>query len=224
MNKTLFFVRKDCKYTKKTIDFLGEQGFKVKVIFSESRSQDHKKKWENWNGDYVFSYRSFYIIPNELLKKVKKAAINFHPGPNNYRGSGGLNFALFNSEKEFGVTAHLINEKIDNGKIIECRKFNIDKEDCLDSLMKKTHKKLFDLFCDITSSLRKKETDYLQNKVDSSRYNWIGPLRKFEEVEKLKQINLKVSKTEFDKIVRATYTKKYPPKIFFHGKEFYLKQ
>ena len=224
MNKTLFFVRKDCKYTKKTIDFLCEQGFKVKVIFSESRSQDHKKKWENWNGDYVFSYRSFYIIPNELLKKVKKAAINFHPGPNNYRGSGGLNFALFNSEKEFGVTAHLINEKIDNGKIIECRKFNIDKEDCLDSLMKKTHKKLFDLFCDITSSLRKKETDYLQNKVDSSRYNWIGPLRKFEEVEKLKQINLKVSKTEFNKIVRATYTKKYPPKIFFHGKEFYLKQ
>ena len=72
-----------------------------------------------------------------MLNRVKVAAINFHPGPNNYRGSfGGLNFALLNNEKQFGVTAHLINENIDDGEIIECRKFNIYKSDCLDSLMK----------------------------------------------------------------------------------------
>ena len=67
-----------------------------------------------------------------------------------------MNFALLNNEKQFGVTAHLINENIDDGEIIECRKFNIYKSDCLDSLMKKSHKKLFDLFCDITGSLKEK--------------------------------------------------------------------
>ena len=224
MKKALFFVRKDCNYAAKTIEFLKTNGFSVRVILSEYRSQDHQKMWEKWHGEYLFSFRSFYIIPKKLLDRVKVAAINFHPGPNNYRGSGGLNFALLNNEKQFGVTAHLINENIDDGEIIECRKFNIYKSDFLDSLMKKTHKKLFDLFCDITGSIKEKGANYLKKKIPNKKYSWVGPIRKFKEVEKLKKINVNISRSEFMKIIRATYTKKYPPKIVFYGKEFYLKQ
>ena len=101
MKKALFFVRKDCNYASKTIEFLKTNGFSVKVILSEYRLQDHQKMWEKWHGEYLFSFRSFYIIPKKLLNRVKVAAINFHPGPNNYRGSGGLNFALLNNEKQF---------------------------------------------------------------------------------------------------------------------------
>ena len=54
-------------------------------------------------------------------------AINFHPGPPNYRGIGCLNFALLSNEKYYGVTAHIINEKIDNGKILSFKKFRLKK-------------------------------------------------------------------------------------------------
>ena len=62
----------------------------------------------------------------ELLKKVNKAAINFHPGPPEYRGTGCVNYALYENSKFYGCTAHLINEKVDNGKIIDVKKFNIN--------------------------------------------------------------------------------------------------
>ena len=64
----------------------------------------------------IFSFRSFYILKKEFLKKCKKVAINFHPGTPDYRGIGCINFAL-NNEKYYGCTAHIINQKIDNGKI-----------------------------------------------------------------------------------------------------------
>ena len=225
MNKTLFFVRKDCKYTKKTIDFLCEQGFKVKVIFSESRSQDHKKKWENWNGDYVFSYRSFYIIPNELLKKVKKAAINFHPGPNNYRGSGGLNFALFNSEKEFGVTAHLINEKIDNGKIIFFKEFLINKDKNVERLLLKTHNQCIKYSQMLIPKIIK-DTRFIDILVKKFQMiSWSNKIYNKDYLDSFYKISLnKKIHNEFLKKINATYYKEFKPYIIINKKKFFLNE
>ena len=43
--------------------------------------------------------------------------LNFHPSTPDYRGMGCINFALLTT-KNYGSTAHLIDEKIDHGKII----------------------------------------------------------------------------------------------------------
>ena len=52
---------------------------------------------------------------------AKIAAINLHPGSPKYRGIGCLNYALYNKEKKFGFTIHLISKKIDCGKILNVK-------------------------------------------------------------------------------------------------------
>ena len=41
------------------------------------------------------------------------------------------------------VSLHVINEKIDSGKIINVKRFKIKKKDNVGSLLKKTHNELF---------------------------------------------------------------------------------
>ena len=81
------------------------------------------------NYDYLISYRNPLILKKKILKIANKYNINFHPSPPRYRGVGGYNLAILNSDKEYGVTAHLINNQIDNGLIIDFIKFKISKKD-----------------------------------------------------------------------------------------------
>ena len=73
------------------------------------------------------------------MKNTKDYAINFHPGPIDYPGSGSVNLALYNDENIFGVTSHIINEEIDSGRVIDYIKFEINKKDNVTTLLNKTH-------------------------------------------------------------------------------------
>ena len=53
--------------------------------------------------DYLFCYRSYFIIDNKLLKKIKEKAINFHLSTPEYRGTGCINYALFDEKKVFWI-------------------------------------------------------------------------------------------------------------------------
>ena len=86
------------------------------------------KKILNWKGDYILSCRNLFILLKELIENAKYAAINFHPAPPEYPGSGCINFALYDEVDEYVVTAHLVNEKIDNGRILQVRRFQVNKK------------------------------------------------------------------------------------------------
>ncbi len=66
---------------------------------------------------YIISFVSPWIIPENLLNSAQKAAINFHPGPPDYPGTGCYNFALYEGTKKYGVTAHHMEKKVDTGNI-----------------------------------------------------------------------------------------------------------
>src|SRR5574337_1427381 len=85
--------------------------------------------WSEWEGDVIISYLSPWIVPTWLLKKAKIAAINFHPGPPEYPGIGCTNFAVYNAESEYGVTAHHMAGKVDTGAIIAVQRFPVLKDD-----------------------------------------------------------------------------------------------
>ena len=57
---------------------------------------------------YIICFRSYYILKKNLIRKATHAAINIHPSPPKYRGPGGVNYALYNNEKFFGVNEALI--------------------------------------------------------------------------------------------------------------------
>src|SRR5687768_15282057 len=72
----------------------------------------------NWQGDYVISFLSRWVVPAYLLERAKKAAINFHPASPDYPGIGCNNFALYDNATEYGATCHHMAPKVDTGGII----------------------------------------------------------------------------------------------------------
>ncbi|MBX7491484.1 formyltransferase family protein [Helicobacter turcicus] len=136
----------DCRIKlEKVIAILLENGFKIAgVCFGDCKVLGTQKVLcEKYNlrilerrelffccssVDVIFSYGYTYYIPKEVFSSVQYC-INFHPGllPN-YKGCYTLYYGMMRNEKEWGVSAHFVNEKFDEGEIILIEKFALDYE------------------------------------------------------------------------------------------------
>lgn len=96
--------------------------------------------------DYVISYISPWIVPKIVLENAHIAAINLHPGPPEYPGIGCTNFALYNDEKEFGITIHHMKEKVDSGSIILVERFPVFKNDSVYTLTQRCYAYIYIAF------------------------------------------------------------------------------
>ena len=81
------------------------------------------------------------VISEKFIREFRKKIINVHPSllPN-YKGLDTYNRVLKNKEKKTGCTIHFINEKLDDGKIINKKFFFINKNENLVTLKIKTQK------------------------------------------------------------------------------------
>ena len=83
----------------------------------------------------------------EVLNNTRMWNINFHPGSPEFPGIGCFNFAIFNSAEKFGATAHIMEPKVDTGKIIDVEYFSIDAEkENVETLSIKTYNALLILY------------------------------------------------------------------------------
>ena len=89
-NRVLFFCRKKDFHSEELIKFLKSKIKFVKVIFSNNHKDKLKLSSIPKKIDYIFCFRSFYILKNNILNKAK-FSINFHPGPPEFRGIGCVN-------------------------------------------------------------------------------------------------------------------------------------
>jgi len=96
--------------------------------------------------DVFFSLFYNRIIPSKLITPNKNF-FNFHAGilPQ-YRGSGTINWAIINQEKETGISLHKMDSGIDTGDLIEIRKISIDENDTAHSLFMKLEETAFLMF------------------------------------------------------------------------------
>ena len=96
---------------------------------SERETPELISRWRQFDDypdlDWIISFVCQWVIPPEILKLAKKGAINFHPGPPEYPGTGCYNFAIFNGTEEYGVTCHYMIESVDAGPIIRVHRFKI---------------------------------------------------------------------------------------------------
>ena len=99
-------------------------GFELKVIYNQGKEDKLPSEALSTECDYIICFRSWFILSQELIDLPKYYAINLHPGPPNYPGSGCVNFALYNEENSFGVTTHLMKQKVDSGSIIAYKNFS----------------------------------------------------------------------------------------------------
>ena len=81
------------------------------------------------------------ILSGKFIKKFYKTILNIHPSllPK-YKGLNTHNRAIQNKDKYSGATVHIVNEKLDSGKIILQKKVKILKSDSGKSLEKKVLK------------------------------------------------------------------------------------
>ena len=165
---------------------------------------------------------SFVYLWINVFKEVNKAAINFHPGPPEYRGTGCVNYALYENSKFYGCTAHLINEKVDNGKIIDVKKFNIDKKNSISEVLTKTYETMSDLAISTIKNI-KKNPDFVENQILKNKdIKWSNKIKKLKDLNNFYQINKNIKKNDFLNKIRATDTPKFKPYIKLYGKKFIL--
>ena len=81
------------------------------------------------------------ILSSSFIKKFYKPILNIHPSllPK-YKGLNTHNRAIQNKDKYSGATVHIVNEKLDSGKIILQQRVKILKSDDEKSLEKKVLK------------------------------------------------------------------------------------
>jgi len=218
----LFMGRSGCFYSKKIKKLLEKSSKKFFYFESNKIGEKIHKKYLKLNYDYIFCFRSFYILKNNILKKVNKAAINFHPGPPEYRGTGCVNYALYENSKFYGCTAHLINEKVDNGKIIDVKKFNINKKNSISEVLTKTYETMFGLAISTIKNI-KKNPDFVENQIlKNKNIKWSNKIKKLKDLNNFYEINKNIKKNDFLNKIRATDTPKFKPYIKLYGKKFIL--
>lgn len=91
------------------------------------------------------------LIKPSFIEYVHGNCINLHGAilPD-YRGLFAYNHGILNGEKEWGVTAHYINEKFDEGEIIAIKKFPIDTgKISVKMLEEETQKAAYELTLDL---------------------------------------------------------------------------
>ena len=218
----LFMGRSKCPYSKKIKNLLKKKSKKLYYFESNKIGEKINNEYLKLNYDYIFCFRSFYILKKNILKKVKKAAINFHPGPPEYSATGCVNYAVYENSKFYGCTAHLINEKVDNGKIIDAKKFSINRKDNISKILNKTYKLMSSQAISLINQI-KINPNFIENQIEKNKkIKWSNKIKKIKDLDKFYIINKNIKKKDFLNKIRATDTPKYKPYIKLYGKKFIL--
>lgn len=201
--KVLFFGRANDIFSDKAYNFLLKKFNKVDCVWSKKPKEKKIQNTNFKNFDILISFRSYFIFKSKHLKKIKDLSINFHPGPPKYRGFGCANYAIYNKEKFYGVTAHLINHKIDNGKILDVKNFKIHKNILLKHLLNLAYTKQILQFKNVINNLikinfdkKKLKKKFYNNYKWSSKLGTKSDLDKFYEIKKGDDLNLKIKATK----------------------------
>ena len=220
LKKILFFGRENCQFSDQIKKYLEDNSKSVLYIKSKKKNQKLDiKELKNKKFDFIFSYRSFFILKKKLISQSKYGAINFHPGTPNFRGIGAVNFAIYKNSKYYGSTAHYINEKIDSGKIIDVTKFKLNKEDGIDKILNKTHKTMYLQAIRIIKNCLQDDNRYSSRRIN---YKWSKKLYTSEDLEKLYNITTLRNKSNLSKIIKATYSKKFKPYLKIRNQRYFL--
>lgn len=145
----VLFLTKSKPYTLKFLEWMVQVGVQVIVVSKDKLVLENTKmkKYCEEQDILVLDNEGLYreiknhslppvdlAISNTFGRLIKKDLIDFVAGNcfnfhcailPDYKGLFVYNHGIFNGEKEWGVTAHYVNEKFDEGDIIEIRRFSI---------------------------------------------------------------------------------------------------
>lgn len=218
----LFFGRADCPRSDAALAYLEALAFQTQVVISQAAGATLPAWVHDWRGDWIFCFRSYYILPQPVIDAAAQGAVNFHPAPPNFRGRGCLNFALYEDAPEYGVTAHMIEARVDSGAILRYARFPILPGDGVDSLLQRTHHHLLSAFYDIVDGIARTGRAHIDALLQGCDATWSGPLYNVSQLNALHVLDAGASAEEMARVIRATHTAAFPTQLALHGQRFDL--
>lgn len=200
--RVLFLSKKDNVFAQRAAEFV-KTHFHDPLIFSGDRKEPLPSGVLAWKGDLIISFISSWVYPKQLLENAAYAAINFHPGSPEYPGTGCTNFAIYNEEKEYGVTCHHMKALVDSGGIISVKRFSVQTEDTVYGVTQRCYELIEEMFYEIMNCI-------LQEKpLPVSEEKWKRKPYTRKELNELCEIKPGMSEEEIERRVKAT-TYKHP--------------
>lgn len=96
-------------------------------------------------GAVLIAFSTGVIVPADVLGQVERA-YNFHPASPQFPGRDPHHWAIYEDATEYGATAHVMTEKVDEGPIVGLRTFKVEKGASPRMLMDLAHEAAYRLF------------------------------------------------------------------------------
>jgi methionyl-tRNA formyltransferase len=137
--------------------------------FEKINSDDAIEWIHGFMPDIIISLQP-QIIRKKMLEIPVKGIINFHPGKlPQYRGPVPVFWALYNGEKNIGLSVHFMDAKIDNGEIVSQIELPIEKNETYYSLSEKITKNISGLLLKSLNTIENNGS-YLPNVGNTGSY------------------------------------------------------
>lgn len=134
-------------------------------------------------GSRLIAFSTNIIVPPQILDRLSGNCINFHPGPPEFPGYRPAGFALYQEAPFYGVTAHYMTERVDEGPIIGVERFKVAPDAWMIDVVKESYMRLARLFVRLLPML----TD-LSRPVPTIAETWSGHKTRRTQYEEMRRI------------------------------------
>ncbi len=135
------------------------------------KSKEFEKILHEVSADLLISISCPLIIGKKIRDRFPMGCINVHGAPlPKYRGLMPAFWMLKNGEKTAGTTVHILDAKLDDGKILLQRTVPIDPEETWDSLVRKTKYEGARLLVEAVRQIEEDTVNYSENSEEEATY------------------------------------------------------
>jgi methionyl-tRNA formyltransferase len=174
--------------------------------------------------DLIYSVQHHELLKAQHIGKAKVMAVNLHLAPlPEYRGCNQFSFAIMEEAREFGVTIHEMDTRIDHGAILFESRFSVPENCWVNDLYELTFVAAVDLFKKSLADLvhgnytKTPQAALLDRRSTSLHFR--------EEIGDLKAIDLNEPEDVINRRIRATYMPGFePPYILVNGQKLLLQK
>ena len=144
---------------------------RVGVKFEHSSAIDKKTSSFFCSFDYLFSIVNDKILSKSVLKSVKEKAINYHNGPlPRYAGLNAIHWAIFNGEKEYGISWHEMEKEIDTGNVVMPREVLIEEGDNVFDVQVKCNNAATEALIHLCNKIQQNSVEYIPQDLSRKEY------------------------------------------------------
>lgn len=167
----------------------------------------------------LIAFTTSIIVPGDLLDRIGFGAYNFHPGPPTYPGLAPAHFACYDGTTQYGVTAHVMIERVDAGPIVAFDPFQISRGTSVKAVEALAYTRLLTLFRRLAKDLATRI-----DLIPALPVNWQGRKGTHRRLASLCEMPWDVTRKEFEHRIAVLGAGDYGRKLCIkvHGYRFEL--